>query len=158
MGRSSHRCIPEIVESNSVTGVSISQEQAIGVAADAARVAGLPAAAHLVERLDGQHPYFLVHLGEPGGPGAAVLVDAINGSVMARASLERVEQPWMLKQERAVEIAGCAQSAHVRLVWKPSRPSQSAFYPLWEVTAASGIVWVDQSGRLWRELTLAGPG
>src|ERR1035441_1728970 len=109
MGRSSHRCTREIVESNSVTGARISEERAIRVAADAAQlpVPGLPAAAHLVERLDGQHPYFLVHFGEPGGRGAAVMVDAMHGSAMARAAAERVPQSWLINEERAVEIAGC---------------------------------------------------
>jgi hypothetical protein len=146
------------VESKKVTGARISEERAIGVAADAAQVPGLPAAAHLVERLDGQHPYFLVHFGEPGGRGAAVMVDALDGSVMARVAVERVEQPWLMKEERAIEIAGGAQLADARLVWKPSRATRSAFYPLWEVSSASGSVWVDQSGRMWRELTPAGPG
>ena len=158
MGRSSHRCILEIVESNSVTGTRISEERAIGVAAEAAQAAGLPASAHLVERLDGQHPYFLVHFGEPGGRGAAVMVDATDGSVMARASMERVELPWLIKEELAVEIAGCAQPVEARLVWKPSRATRSPFYPLWEVSTASGRIWVDQSGKMWRELTPPGPG
>lgn len=158
MGRSSHLCTREIVESNNVTGARISEERAIRVAADAAEVPGLPAVAHIVERLDGQHPYFLVHFGEPGGRGAAVMVDAIDGSVMAHAAVERVEEPWLMKEERAVEIAGCAQPGEARLVWKPSRATRSAFYPLWEVSTLSGRVWVDQSGRMWRELTPAGPG
>jgi hypothetical protein len=158
MGRFSPRCTREIVESNNVRGPRISEERAVRVAADAAQVAGLPAAAHLVERLDGGHRYFLVHFGEPGGRGAAVMVDAIDGSVMARAAVERVEQPWLIKEERAVEIAGCAQPVEARLVWKPSRATRSPFYPLWEVSTASGRVWVDQSGRVWRELAPSGPG
>src|ERR1017187_8944676 len=160
MGRSSHRCTREIVESNSVTGARISEERAIRVAADAAQVPvpGLPAAAQLVERLDGQHPYFLVHFGEPGGRGAAVMVDAMDGSVMARAAVERVEQPWLIKDDRAVEIANCAQPVETRLVWKPSGATRSPFYPLWEVSTASERVWVDQSGRVWRELAPPGPG
>ncbi len=139
-------------------GASISEERAIRVAADAAQVPGLPAVAHLVKRLDGQHPYFLVHFGELGGRGAAVMVDAIDGSVMTRAAVERVEQPWLIQEERAVEIAGCAQPGEARLVWKPSRATRSPFYPLWEVSTASGRVWVDQSGRVWLKLTPAGPG
>lgn len=158
MGRFSHRCAREIVESNSVTGARISEERAIRVAAEAAQVAGLPATAHLVERLDGQHPYFLVHFGEPGGRGAAVMVDALDGSLMERAAVERVDQPWLMKEERAVEIASGAQPVVARLVWKPSRATRSPFYPLWEISTTSGRMWVDQSGRLWRELTPAGPG
>ena len=158
MGQSSPLCTREIGESKSVTGARIPSERAIRVAADAVQAPGLPAAAHLVERLDGQHPYFLVHFGEPGGRGAAVMVDAMDGSVMARVVVERVEQPWLMKEERAVEIAGSAQVEDARLVWKPSRATRSAFYPLWEVSTVSGSVWVDQSGRIWRELTPAGPG
>jgi hypothetical protein len=141
-----------------VSGARISEGRAVRVAADAAQVSGLPAAAHLVDRLDGQHPYFLVHFGEPGGRGAAVMVDAMDGSVMAHAAVERVEQPWLLKEERAVEVSGCAQPVAARLVWKPGRATRSPFYPLWEISTASGRVWVDQSGTLWRELPAAGPG
>jgi hypothetical protein len=148
------------VESDIVTGARISEKRAIRVAADAAQVPvpGLPAAAHFVERLDGQHPYFLVHFGEPGGWGAAVMVDAVDGTVMAHAAVERVEQPWLMKEQHAFEIAGCAHPREARLVWKPCRATRSAFYPLWEVSTPSGRAWVDQSGRMWRELTPAGPG
>ena len=157
-GRFLHRCTREIGESDGVTEARISKEQAIRVAAEAAEAAGLPATANLVERLDGQHDYFLVQFGAPGGRGAAVIVDAVDGSVMARAAVERLEQPWLMGEERAIEISGCKRPAEVRLVWKPSRATRSPFYPLWEISTASGRVWVDQSGRLWRELTPAGPG
>jgi hypothetical protein len=141
-----------------VTDLRISKEQAIKVAAAGAQTLGLPAAAHLVERLDGQHPYFLVHFGEPRGPGAAVMVDAVDGSVMARVAVECVERPWLMEEERAAEIAGCAPPWKARLVWKPSQATRSPFYPLWEVASATGRVWVDQSGRVSRDLSPAGPG
>ena len=86
------------------------------------------------------------------------MVDAMDGSVMARAAVERVEQLWLIKDERAVEIANCAQPVKTRLVSKPSRATRSPFYPLWEVSTASERVWVDQSGRVWRELAPPGPG
>lgn len=158
MGQSSHRFILEIVESKHVTEPRISEEQAVTVAADATQVMGLPAAAHIVERLDGQHPYFLVHFGKPGGPGAAVMVDAVDGSVMAHAKVERVQEPWLIDEQRAAEIAGCAQPMKARLVWMPSRATRSPFYPLWEIAGPSGRVWVDQSGGLHHELVPAGPG
>ncbi len=158
MGLFSHRCIREIVEFKNFRGARISEEQAVRVAADAALVSGLPAAAHLVERLDGQHPYFLVHFGELGGRGVAVTVDAVDGSVMARAAVERLEQPWLINDERAIEIANCPQPVETRLVWRPSRATRSPFYPLWEISTESECVWVDQSGKLWRELPQAGPG
>jgi hypothetical protein len=158
MGRFSPRCTREIVGSNNVRSARISEQRAVSIASGAVQLSGLPAVAHLVERLDGQHPYFLVHFGEPGERGAAVLVDATDGSVMACAAVERVEQPWLIKDERAVKIANCAQPVETRLVWKPSRATRSPFYPLWEVSTASERVWVDQSGRVWRELSPAGPG
>jgi hypothetical protein len=58
-------------------------------------------------------------------------------------NLADCQQPWLMKEERSVEIAGCAQLADARLVWKPSRATRSAFYPLWEVSIASGSVWLD---------------
>lgn len=141
-----------------MTNQLISKEVAIRAAADAARISGQPAAAYLVVRLDGQHPYYLVHLGRPGGRGAAVMVDARDGSLMAHAAVERIEQPWLMEEQHAVQVAGGAQAVEVRLVWKPSRASRSPFYPLWEISMASGMVWVDQNGRVWRELTPPGPG
>lgn len=146
------------MESNSVTGPRISEEHAVRVAAEAAQVPGLPAAAHIVERLDGQHPYFLVHFGEPGGPGAAVMVDAVDGSVMAHAAVEHVQRPWLIDEVRATEIAGCAKPVEAHLVWTPSTATRSPFYPLWEISSASGTVWVNQSGDVYQELTAAGPG
>ena len=146
------------MESNSVTSRRISEAHAVRVAAEAAQVPGLPAAAHIVERLDGQHPYFLVHFGEPGGRGAAVMVDAMDGSVMAHAAVEHVQRPWLIDEKRAAEILGCAQPVEARLVWTPSRATRSPFYPLWEISTPLGKVWVDQSGGVCRELTPAGPG
>jgi hypothetical protein len=141
-----------------VTGARISEEHAVRVAAEAAQVPGLPAAAHIVARLDGQHPYFLVHFGEPGGRGAAVMVDAMDGSVMAHAAVEHLQRPWLIDEERAAEIAGCAQPVTARLVWTPSTATRSPFYPLWEISTTLGRVWVNQSGRVYQELTPAGPG
>ena len=86
------------------------------------------------------------------------MVDAMDGSVMAHAAVERVGEPWLIKEQHAVEIAGCAQPCEARLVWKPSLATRSPFYPLWEVSTVSGRVWVDQSGRMWRKLAPPGPG
>ena len=141
-----------------MTDARITEARAIGVAAQAARIPGPPVAVHFVERLDGANPYFLVYFGEPSGPGAAVTVDAMDGTVMAQAAVESVKRPWLIGRERAVEIAGCSQPEKAQLVWMPCRATRSPFYPLWEVTRTSGKVWVDQSGRVWPEITQAGPG
>jgi hypothetical protein len=86
-------------------------EQAVSAAADAAQVSGLPVA-HDVERL-------VVHSGEPGGRGAAVMADAMDGSVMARVAVERVEEPLLIKDDRA----STSQTAHNlwRRVWSESQ-------------------------------------
>lgn len=144
--------------SDNINVTRISKQQAIEIAAEAARQSDLHSAAHIVERLDGQHPYALVHFGQPGEPGAAVMLDALDGKVMACVSLVRVVEPWLISEERALEIANLSPPLDTRLVWKPCRATHSPFYPLWEISAASETVWVDQLERLWTELPPAGPG
>jgi len=116
------------------------------------------AATHLVERLDNGAPYFLVIFGKPDSQGMVVAVDALNGAILSSAKLERVKIPWLLEKGEAIKLAEEAQPLAARLVWAPSRASLSPFYPLWELTGGSWRVYVDHSGKLWRDLPPAGPG
>ena len=87
-----------------------------------------------------------------------MMVDATDGSLIAHAAVQHVQRPWLIDEERAAEIAGCAQPVEARLVWTPSRATRSPFYPLWEISTMLERVWVNQSGGVYQELTPAGPG
>jgi hypothetical protein len=137
----------------------ITEERTKALAAEVAQAQGnTPMATHFVERLDTGNPYFLVILGEPGSSGAIVTVDAVSGTIASSAQLERIKDPWLPDEARAAELAECKLSSKSRLVWRPSRASLSPFYPLWELTCESGLVFIDYSGKVWRTLPLAGPG
>jgi hypothetical protein len=140
-------------------GGCITAAQAEAVAMAVVRQKGATAVeAHLVERLDAGNPYFLVLFGKAGSEGAIVAVDAVDGMITSSAQLERVESPFLLPKERAVELAGCPRLLQARLVWVPSRATRSPFYPLWELTCESGRVYVDRGGKVWQTLIPAGPG
>jgi hypothetical protein len=103
----------------------------------------------LVERLDAGNPYFLVILAETGGAGLVAAVDAVTGEVISSARLERVERHRLPGKAEAIARAAYADDAAARRVWAPSRATRSPFYPLWELTAGSGRVYVDMSGKVW---------
>ncbi len=137
----------------------ISSEQAQKIAATVAHTqAGVTVTVDVIERLDGGDPYYLVIFGDAGSSGAIVTIDMLRGHISSSAKLQRVERPWVLDKEKAVEIAGCKQALAAKLVWKASRATLSPFYPLWEITCEAGVVYIDRSGKLWRQLLPAGPG
>lgn len=54
--------------------------------------------------------------------------------------------------------AGAGAEASARLVWKPCQASRSPLYPIWEIRDGERVAYVDQRGRVWSELAVAGPG
>ena len=106
-------------------------------------------ATDLVERLDAGNSYFLVTLAEAGGAGLVAAVDAVTGEVISSARLERVERHRLPGKAEAIARAAYPDDAAARRVWAPSRATRSPFYPLWELTAESGRVYVDMSGKVW---------
>ena len=106
-------------------------------------------ATDLVERLDAGNPYFLVTLAEAGGAGLVAAIDAVTGEVISSARLERVERHRLPGKAEAIARAAYPDDAAARRVWAPSRATRSPFYPLWELTAGSGRVYVDMSGKVW---------
>jgi hypothetical protein len=137
----------------------ITETEAKALAADVVQAHGnASAATHFVERLDDGNPYFLVIFGKPGSAGAIVTVDAVSGTVASSAQLEQIKGPWLLDETQAAELADCKLVSKARLVWGPSRASLSPFYPLWELTCESGLVFIDCRGRAWRTFPSAGPG
>ena len=128
----------------------ITEAQATALAAEAAQSSGAESSSHLVERLQEPNPYYLIFFGGPGGPGAGV--------ARGISTAGRVERPWLIEKEQAASKAGCAKPFEGRLVWTPCRATRSPFYPLWELSSASGLVYVDQLGQVWHKLEPAGPG
>jgi hypothetical protein len=158
MALSSLRSAPAIVAYNSMADERITETQARALAAEAMQTRVDDSSAHLVERLDGQNPYYLIFFGGQGGPGATVTLDAVSKTILSRARINRVERPWLIEKEQAAASAGFVKPFEARLVWTPCRATRSMFYPLWELTSTSGLVYVNQLGQVWHKLTPAGPG
>ena len=115
--------------------------------------------AHLVYRLDGGKPYFLVIFGESGRAHAIAAIDSMNGAVMLSAKFEQPKVGLLLDKAKAIEMADCeGRVSAARLVWAPSRATLSPFYPVWELACDCGPIYVDQNGKLWPSLLPAGPG
>lgn len=153
---------------NCTTTITASKERSIPTI-DPSNAAALAAAAleldphaapstHLVERLDGGNPYFLVVFGEPKAPHAIAAVDALTGDVASSARFEQQAKAWLSDARTATALARLPATAVARLVWSPSRASLSPLYPLWEIAHGTQRVYVDRDGRRWDSLTPAGPG
>ena len=123
---------------------------------EARQLLGLPATdegtAFGVRRLDRPgSTYFIVHV-----LGRVACLDRESGAPMASA--ETARPLAMLSREAALERAGAGPRATAELVWKPCKASLSMFDPIWEVSEAGRVVYVDQRGKLWEELPAKQPG
>ncbi|MGH3104478.1 MAG: hypothetical protein ACRDN6_10345 [Gaiellaceae bacterium] len=115
--------------------------------------------AELVDRIDEDGvAYFLIVFGEPTSSIAVAAIDRAGGGLLSSARLPGAGPHRSVNAAEAIERAGLEGSSTARLVWKPSRQSRSPLYPLWEVRAAEGTVYVDEQGRVWPELEPGGPG
>ena len=119
---------------------------------------GRPTTSQLVEQLDGGNPYYLVILAGENDTGAIAAIDAVQGNMMVSARLEAVPHTLPIDKRRALELANFPEPATARLVWKASRASLSPLYPIWQVTNEAASVYVTQSGKVYNELSPAGPG
>jgi hypothetical protein len=152
---SSPRCTTWSAGSNDAAAALITPAEAATPVLALARTNGAAIlTTDLVERLDAANPYFLVILAEAGGAetggaGLVAAVDVVTGEVISSARLERVERHRLPGKAEAIARAAYADDAAARRVWAPSRATRSPFYPLWELTAGSGRVYVDMSGTVW---------
>lgn len=103
-----------------------------------------------VRRLDGEPPYFLVHVA-----GHVACVDMRGGEVLASAPSPH--SPVALEHARAQALAGMPD-ASAELVWKACAATRSMFDPLWEVRQHGQVVYVDQRGQCWLALAAPRPG
>jgi hypothetical protein len=138
---------------------ALSEEEAIAQARAALKLdQTIPARAWHTRRLDRPaRPYYLVIFGAEQAVGVAA-VDATSGEIQAMARLPGSTSHPMLTAGQAMAVVTGDQPAVAQLVWQPCYASRSLLYPLWEVRAAGERVYVDQQGKVWRELSPGGPG
>ena len=106
-----------------------------------------------VRRLD--HPcdaYFLVVFGPENAAVAVAAIGAPRGTVRGTAVLAGRGPHLTVDATRAIALTGAPAGARAEPVWKPCPASRSPLYPFWEVHAPSGLVYVDQQERVWRDL------
>lgn len=140
--------------------VEIAPEEAILRARDALGLApSVSGQALRVERLDAPgSAYYLILLASGGRERHVALVDAGTGSLDQDAALTGTTPHVTVNMEQAIAAAKLSGRVSARLVWRPSRASQSPFYPIWEISSATERRYVDQQGRLWDALPSAGRG
>ena len=119
----------------------------------------IPGCVGYVTRLDQPGTgYYLVWFGAENSTMGVAAVDAACGEVLSHASLPGSGPHLAATAEEALRRAGAAGVGTPRLVWRPCRASFSMLFPLWEVTTAQGLVYIDLQGHLWTELEAGGPG
>lgn len=138
----------------------ITREDAIRqVRADLGVAKTTPGRAWWVRRLDRpREAYYLVLLGGSAATIAVATVDATTGEVGALARLPGIAPHIAVDAQQAAELAAGGAPAQTEMVWMPCEASKSPLYPLWEVKTQSGIKYVDQHGKVWKELQPARPG
>jgi hypothetical protein len=117
-----------------------------------------------VVRLDRpESAYFLVPIRDEAGLRGIVQLDARTGREETSARIKDPASDFLLSEAAAREAARIArphardwQDAH--LGWRPSRESFDSMRPLWVARHAEGVVYVDQSGRVFDELGVSGRG
>jgi hypothetical protein len=108
--------------------------------------------AQLVLRLDTAPDYYLVTLGDPDRSVAVATVDAKSGEVREAGRAPGNRRHLAITRDRAAELSGLSGIRSIQLVWRASRATRSPLYPAWRVSA-DRIVYVDQQGGVWEELT-----
>ena len=138
----------------------ISPDEAIRRAREAL---GLPASvsgrALRVERLDAPaSPYYLILFAFGGRERHVAVIDAGTGALDQDAELTGSSGHLSVNMEQAIAVAGLGGRPSARLVWRPSRASQSPLYPLWEVSSDLERRYIDQQGQVWDVLPATGRG
>jgi hypothetical protein len=110
-----------------------------------------------VRRLDRpDDSYYLVVFGENQAALGVVAVGAARGEIQTWANLPGLKAHLALQEREAIERAGLGGGETAELVWTPCRATRSPLYPLWEVRTATRVVYVDQQGIAWPEVSPGG--
>jgi hypothetical protein len=134
--------------------VKISEEQAREIARNKLGLpAETPGRAWLISRLDlPDAHYWLVALGPPQTEYSLAAVDALDGSLMNWAILEKPQVFTLLTPQEAVRRTMQRGAYPVRLVWQPCQASHSPLYPIWEVQTDERTLYINQQGGVFQEL------
>lgn len=120
--------------------------------------AGCAATAWMTRREDRPgESYYLIVFGD-GELVQGVAAVATTGEVMEWANLPGVGSHSMISIDDAKVRAGLSANAEAELIWKPCHASRSLLYPIWKVSTADRLVYVDQQGRVWSSLEASGHG
>ncbi|HXH27012.1 MAG TPA: hypothetical protein VNG90_03880 [Candidatus Acidoferrum sp.] len=131
------------------SNTSITEAQALAIAARVNGAQQLVAGIYKVARLDRSEAYYIVASGQQGGQGNLVAVDAAAGAVMGSATTKLLDTSWLATEP--------PYQPGARLVWAPCQISLSPLYPFWQV-GSSATQYVDHRGKIWHQLLPAGPG
>lgn len=125
---------------------------------------GAPGTPALVGRLDREgDAYYLVPFHRGDRLCAVVEVDARRCEVIKAGAVTGAAADFLLPPDRALAAArkvrpGIPDDALARLVWRPCRESFDSFCPLWAISHAAGVVFVDQSSGVHDRLHTDGRG
>ena len=119
----------------------------------------IPGRAWHVRRLDrSSEAYYLVLLGQVDATIAVATVDT-KGEIGVISRLPGIASHITVDAQHATELAAPGEIPNqIEMVWMPCEASKSPLYPLWEIRTQSGIKYVDQHGKVWKELQSARPG
>ncbi len=132
-----------------VTDLVAAARKRLGMGADT------PASTWSIRREDRPGPssdYLLVILGEPSRPRGVAAVDAATGEVMEWAHLPGIRPHLTITAPDARSLAGFPSDAEAEMVWKSCRASRSPLYPIWRLSSADRVAFVDQQGVVWYSL------
>jgi hypothetical protein len=121
-------------------------------------------AAVRVARLDDPaRGYLLVPIRDDAGLHGIVQVDSQTGQVETSARIADPSAAFLLPQAQAVAIARSARPqisdwGMPYLGWRPCKESFDGIRPFWVTPHGERVIYVDQSGRVYDDLTLSGRG
>jgi hypothetical protein len=132
--------------------------------------------AHLVHRLDRPDEYYyLVTLARGKATTALVRLDALRGTFLGAHAASESAGPAIIDREaalrivrgRTVDFGGDLGRIPIRegafcfypaLVWRPCRESRSPYYPFYQLTVGSSLIYVGVDGRVYPSLHDLGRG
>ncbi len=119
---------------------------------------GLTADVFPVRRLDSKDDYFLIIFRDKEYSYGLVIIGIRSGEVKNSARIKSRLPYLTVDKSRALHLASLKSPAQAELVWKPCQASRSPLYPIWRVWSSNKEAFIDQGGRIWKELSDSSSG